>query len=41
MTHYKLGEKPAARQALTRALELNATFAGAVDARQVLLASSH
>ena len=36
MTHYKLGDKPAARQALTRALELDATFPGAVDARHVL-----
>lgn len=36
MTHYKLGDKPAARQALSRALELNAGFSGADEARRVL-----
>jgi putative PEP-CTERM system TPR-repeat lipoprotein len=36
MTYYKLGDKPAAGQALKRALELDATFADAAEARRVL-----
>jgi tetratricopeptide (TPR) repeat protein len=36
MTHYKLGDKSAARQALSRALELNAAFKGADEARLIL-----
>jgi tetratricopeptide (TPR) repeat protein len=36
MTHYKLGDRPAARQALSRALELGAGFPGADEARKVL-----
>jgi tetratricopeptide (TPR) repeat protein len=36
MTHYKLGDRTAARQALSRALELSAGFRGAEEARKVL-----
>ena len=36
MTYYKLGDKPAARQALSRALQLNTSFDGSDEARRVL-----
>ena len=36
MTYYKLGDKPAARQALSRALQLNGSFDGSDEARRVL-----
>ena len=36
MTYYKLGDKPAAGQALRRALELDAALADAAEARRVL-----
>jgi len=36
MTQFKLGDAPAARQALERALELNPSFPGAEEARKAL-----
>jgi hypothetical protein len=36
MVHYKLGNKEPAKQALDRALKLNAQFEGAGEARRVL-----
>lgn len=36
MTFYRLGDAPAAKKTLTRALELNSNFAGAEEARKAL-----
>lgn len=36
MTHLKLGDRPAAREALRRALQINAAFEGAEEARRAL-----